>query len=148
MESLVILFVLIVLGYTVGSYRERAHYRSIEKREQLLQHIPVVSGRHYLEPERVVSKVRMVSGSVVIGQDYFKKFMANLRNFFGGRLSTYETLLDRGRREAILRMKESATSPDLIINTRIETSTIGFSANRKTAGYIEVLAYGTAIEYQ
>jgi len=66
----------------------------------------------------------------------------------GGNVRSYETLVDRGRREAILRMKEATPSPDIIINLRIETSTIGKSANRGSIGSIEVLAYGTAIRYR
>jgi uncharacterized protein YbjQ (UPF0145 family) len=62
---------------------------------------------------------------------------------------SYETLIDRGRREAILRMKEQTPDADIIINTRIETSVIGATANQKNAvGSIEVFAYGTAITYR
>ena len=54
--------------------------------------------------------------------------------------------MDRARREAILRMKEQAEKAHVILNVRIETSTIGKSANRrKTIGSIEAIAYGTAV---
>ena len=43
---------------------------------------------------------------------------------FGGRVSAYETLVDRARREAILRMKEEAKGADIILNMRLETSSI------------------------
>jgi uncharacterized protein YbjQ (UPF0145 family) len=48
-----------------------------------------------------------VSGSVVVSVDYFKRFLAGLRTLVGGRVTSYETLLDRARREAILRCKET-----------------------------------------
>ena len=85
---------------------------------------------------------------MVVSNDYFKRLLAILRNFFGGRVKAYESLIDRARREAILRMKEEAKSKGahMIVNLRLETSTIGRSANKKNSvGSIEALAYGTAV---
>ena len=63
-------------------------------------------------------------------------------------MTSYESLVDRARREATLRMKEAAGDAHIILNTRIETSAIGHSANqRSTVGSIEAIAYGTAITY-
>jgi uncharacterized protein YbjQ (UPF0145 family) len=87
----------------------------------------------------------LVYGSVVISVDYFKRLLANLRNIFGGKVKSYETLIDRARREAILRMKEMAGDARVIVNVRIETATIGRKANQKGVGCIEAIAYGTAI---
>ncbi|MDF3037266.1 MAG: hypothetical protein K0S28_2540, partial [Paucimonas sp.] len=64
----------------------------------------------------------------------------------GGPVQSYETLLDRARREAILRMKESCPDADQIINLRIETSSISEGA-KNTVSSVEVLAYGTAVYY-
>ena len=86
----------------------------------------------------------LVLGSVVISVDYFKRILAALRNIFGGPVQSYETLVDRARREAVLRMKESCINADQIINLRIETSSIS-KGGRNTIGSVEVLAYGTAI---
>jgi uncharacterized protein YbjQ (UPF0145 family) len=52
--------------------------------------------------------------------------------------------LDRARREAILRMKESCKKADEIINLRIETSSISKGRGR-SIGSVEVLAYATAL---
>lgn len=90
-----------------------------------------------------IKDVKLVNGNVVISIDFFKKIVASLINLFGGNITAYETLLDRARREAILRIKEDASDASEIINIRIETSSI--SKNTKTVGAIEVLAYGTAI---
>ena len=90
----------------------------------------------------------LVSGSVVISIDYFKRFLSSLQFLIGGNVTAYESLLDRGRREAILRMKMQMPEADIILASRIETSTIGGSANAKNSlGSIEVLAYGTAVRY-
>ena len=44
----------------------------------------------------------------MVSVDYFKRFLAGLRMIFGGRVSSYESLLDRARREALLRMRLQA----------------------------------------
>lgn len=58
-------------------------------------------------------------------------------------------MVDRARREAILRMKDQAFGYDYVLNLRIETSTIGNAANQKgNVGSVEVLAYGTAVKVE
>ena len=91
-----------------------------------------------------VQESKLVTGSVVISVDYFKRILAGLRNSFGGPIASYETLVDRARREAILRMKESCPNATQLINLRIETSSITKGAKQQI-GSVEVLAYGTAI---
>jgi len=143
--DLIIFVLLIALGYTAGRRAESAHYRSIKKRERkFLSQPAMTTGKSMQGPN--IEKAELVTGSVVISLDYFKRFLAALRNIFGGEVASYETLIDRARREAILRMKEKAKGADLILNLRIETSSIGQNANqRKTVGSIEALAYGTAV---
>ena len=144
--ELLIFLSLIVIGYVSGKIVETRHYRSITTREQDFLDLPAVTLKHALDPERKVARAKLVAGSVVVSVDYFKRFLAGLRNVFGGRVSAYETLVDRARREAILRMKEEAKGADIILNMRLETSSI--SKGRKNAvGTVEALAYGTAITY-
>ncbi len=137
---------LLIAGYFVGSFLERRHFKSIVEREQATLNQPAVTFDEAddtvfpLDPD--ITDARLVSGSVVVSVDYFKAFAAGLRNIFGGRVSAYETLVDRGRREAILRMKESAGSAERIANMRIETSTL---SSGRGLGSVEVHAYGTAI---
>ena len=140
---------LIVLGYITGTIVEARHYRSIKNRERKLLPLPIVTLAKILKPNDEVEKVQLVTGNVVISLDYFKRVVAGLRNFLGGKLRTYETLLDRARREAILRMKEKATGSDIILNVRLETSSIGGSASeRKTIGCFETIAYGSAVTFR
>ena len=63
----------------------------------------------------------LVNGSTVVSNDYFKRLLAILRNIFGGRVKAYESLLDRARREAVLRMKDEAHSSGRTA-TRISSS--------------------------
>lgn len=146
MTELIIIIGLIALGYLAGTMAETRHYRSIIERERRFLNLPVVTGENLLDEKSEVEKAQLVSGSAVISLDYFKRILAGLRNLFGGEVSVYETLIDRARREAILRMKETAQEADIILNLRIETSRIGQSANRRRGlGSVEAIAYGTAV---
>jgi len=136
------LLVLLSLGYVFGRRAESKHYKDIQRREKLLLALPTVSSEQPLG-DITVSNSQLVRGSVVISVDYFKRMLAGLRAFFGGEVQAYETLLDRARREAILRMKESAPNAAQIINLRVETSSIYRGA--QSIGSVEVLAFGTAI---
>lgn len=144
--ELIIVIALIALGYIAGTIAESKHYQSIKNRERKFLHLPAVTIKNALDEKAEIENAHLVSGSVVISLDYFKRALAGLKNLFGGEITSYETLIDRARREAILRMKEMAKGADIILNVRIETSSIGQSANqRKTIGSIEAIAYGTAV---
>ena len=145
--DLVIFLLLLVLGYIAGSVAEKKHYRSIQRREKELLKLAVVTAEGSFPPGKV-RESELVIGSDVISIDYFKRLLAILRNIFGGRVKAYESLVDRARREAILRMKKAAKDQgaSMIINMRLETSTIGRNANKKKrVGSVEAIAYGTAI---
>ena len=140
-----IVVLLLILAFFTGSFAERRHYKSIFRREDELGDIVVVVAKT-LPPASPAPATMLVRGSVVISVDYFKRFLARLRMIFGGRIHTYESLLDRARREAILRMQEQARElgASMVFNMRFETSSI--SKGRKDAvGTVEVLAYGTAV---
>ncbi|MFT5259981.1 MAG: hypothetical protein ACI9J2_001791 [Saprospiraceae bacterium] len=140
-----IFIVLLAMGYFVGSYLEKRHYQSIFKREDELQEIILITTKT-LPNDVDISHGDLVTGSVVVSVDYFKRFVAGLRNLVGGRVSSYESLLDRGRREAILRMKADAQAQqsNMVFNVKLETASISKGAGN-SIGSIEVLAYGTAI---
>ena len=139
---------LLCLGYFMGTIIEKAHYRKIKAQESQYLKLPAVSSQE-IEDENHILEGRLCYGSVVVSLDYFKRFLAGLRKIVGGRVKSYESLLDRGRREAILRMKKEAfeMDADIILNMRFETSGIGqFASKKSSIGCFEVLAYGTAIK--
>jgi uncharacterized protein YbjQ (UPF0145 family) len=140
--------VLMALGYTAGTIAEKKHFEDIKKREKLLINLPVVTGKNLADQEREIETAVLVVGSAVISTDYFKRFAAALKNVFGGRLATYESIVDRGRREALLRMKEMAGNADIILNAKIDTTAMGRKRSRNAVQSVEVIAYGTAITYK
>jgi uncharacterized protein YbjQ (UPF0145 family) len=140
------LFILI-FAYFVGSFIEKKHFRQIRKREDALQGFPVTTFAS-LPANWKVGRAQMVTGNVVVSLDYFKRIIAGLRSLIGGRIKTYEPLLDRARREALLRMTENAKKNgyDAVINVRLETSRLANSrGNGNGIAGVEMLAFGTAI---
>lgn len=148
MEYLILLAfwsVPVALGYVFGRAAESRHYRSIIAREKEQLQLPVTSLKTLVRGGPV-ARSELVTGSVVISIDYFKKAAMALRTLVGGPVKSYETLLDRAKREAVLRLKESCLGADEIVNLRLETLPLaGSQASQVTS--VEVLAYGTAIYY-
>ena len=139
--------VLLLVGYGVGHILETKHYKSIRLREKRLARLVAVPARTLPGIEQA-TQVTLVQGAVVVSVDYFKRFAAGLRNIFGGRVRAYESIIDRGRREAMLRMKEQAEGLgcNAVIRVRLETSRLASSrADGKGTAGIEILAYGTGL---
>jgi len=140
---------LLMLAYFIGSMIEKGHFRKIREREDKLHGFPVVSFDTMPEDWNAASS-SMVTGSIVISLDYFKRVIAGLRGLIGGRIKTYEPLLERARREALLRMTESAKEQgyDAVFNVRLETSRLANARRdgKGTAG-VEMLAFGTAVRF-
>ena len=133
---------LFVFSYFIGTYRENAHLKNIVEREKALVSLPALTMK--FAGHRPVVKTELVIGSVVIGGDFFKQVVASLASLFGMRISVAEAMMDRARREAILRMKEKAVGADAILNVRVEGLKIG---ERKKITGIEAMACGTAVYY-
>ncbi|MCL2021250.1 MAG: heavy metal-binding domain-containing protein [Betaproteobacteria bacterium] len=142
---LAITAVLMVVGYLCGSIGQSMHYRDIRMREFALRDILVFNEK--APPARFSGQeFALVSGSVVMSCDYFRQVIAGLKQIVGGRLVSYEAMLDRGRREAILRMKEEARKMGaaVVFNVRLETSNVSMSSGNKGMTCMELVAYGTA----
>ena len=144
MVEITIFLVVLILGLIFGTINEQKHYRSIKSREQMQRELPMVTFGKIKTDNLDSRQFQLVSGSVVISIDSFKKLVAGVINLFGGNIISYESLIDRARREALLRLKESAPGASQIVNTRIETMSIS-KGKKKTVGAVEVLAYGTAV---
>ena len=143
--DLLIAIALLIICYFTGRSREKKHYKSIRERAVKLYKQPHINFSKNVNISQPVKNAQLVSASVVIGCDYFKVFLASLRNIFGGNVSAYESVLDRGRREAILRIRESAyrMKADLVMNIKIETVML----SEQTMSQVCITAYGTAVEY-
>ncbi|WLG13425.1 heavy metal-binding domain-containing protein [Psychrobacter cibarius] len=133
---------LFAAGWFFGSRHERQHLAQLSIAEQQLSHIMVSSERFYVPKLVANTEGELVLGSVVIAQDYFKMIIARLLSIFGKNLTTYETLLDRARREALVRMRTEAQAKGYnhIYGLRLEVSNIN-----QLGSMVEAIAYGTAV---
>jgi len=143
MAQIIIVIVLLLVGVIFGTLAEKKHYKKLLKNERWLNRIPAISSR--IPPQEEYKQI-LVTGNVVIANDYFKMFVAGLKGLFGGSLNTYESLLDRGRREAIVRMKKNAATANakLIVNVKLTTANLVMTQGNRS-GALEVFAYGTAL---
>lgn len=144
--ALAVPFLLIVLGKVVGSSIERRHFESLAEREGRFVKQPTYSTKRF-ETSAAVRSAELAMGSVVVSVDHFKRFVSAFRMLIGGEVRSYSGLIERARREAVLRMKESHPRADAFVNVRLETSTISSTTGDEGTGTVEVLAYGTAVQY-
>lgn len=133
---------LFAAGWFFGSRHERQHLAQLSVAEKELGDIVVSSERLYRPIIVSGSEGELVLGSVVIAQDYFKMIIARVLSVFGKNLTTYETLLDRARREAIVRMRAQAKAKgyNQVYGLRLEVTNIN-----QLGSMVEAIAYGTAV---
>lgn len=136
------LLILFVVGWFFGARHERQHLARLSISERELSHIIVSTERFYHPKMPTDTQGDLVLGSVVIAQDYFKMVIARVLSLFGKNLTTYETLLDRARREAVVRMRMQAHAKGYnhIYGLRFEVSNIN-----QLGSMVEAIAYGTAV---
>lgn len=147
MEVVVVFVVLFVIGLIAGRANERRHFRELAANEDSLRDIETCTGRGAADTGAFRSAA-LVVGSVVIAEDYFKRGAAALKSLVGGNIASYESLLERGRREAIVRMKQEARSlgATQIVNVRLETASLSEDwSGRRPMFSAELIAYGTAL---
>jgi uncharacterized protein YbjQ (UPF0145 family) len=137
MIELTIVASILVIAYFVGTRRERRHLQSLERRELEFAYIPILSGDDPVWDLKDHQSY-FVTASTVVAGDYFKHFWASLRNLFGGPVTAYESLLDRGKREVLVRLKEQMPDASEILGVRTESV-------RLTLFTVQIMAYGTAI---
>lgn len=157
--QLIIFIVLMVVGFSFGTLNEKSHYRSIKKKERELINIPAVTmslkefakSKGQEEQSIQIEDAHLLHSNVVLSVDYFKIIVSSLKSLIGGNIGVYETLVDRARREAVIRLKEKITTSsddniqDMILNLRLDTSQIG-NLQGKGVFSIEVVASGTAVK--
>lgn len=133
-----ITLVLFFIGWGFGRFIEQKHLRELDEKERLLSHIYIDTNKFQTSNYQG----QLISSNVVISHDYFKYIIAQIQNFFGGRLTTYESVVERARREAIVRLKQEAekVGAKQIMGLRLSTTELGMQG-----GMVEVFAYGTAI---
>ena len=137
---------LILLGLIVGRARERAHFRSIERREAATADVLVTQLKTFPNRVRGESAPALFMGEAVMATDYLKSFIARIHNIFGGQVTSYQTLLIRARREALLRIVEAARQQgyNAVCNVRFETADVGGNSTMRKVAMVAIIASATA----
>ena len=138
--------VLIALGLILGRRTEKRHFESLAKRERELKGFLVSDLKGFpgeVLPEKGSS---MVFAEAVIATDYLKTFLAKIKKILGGELKSYESLMERARREAMVRMLQEAKflRHNAVCNVRMDTADIGAGSTQKGTAMVVVMVSGTA----
>ena len=134
----------VLLGaLVIGSWLERRHFARLAVDEAALAGI-MVSDLGRVPANWTVEDSFLVAGEVAIANDRFKSWVAGWLKLFGGSLLTYESLLERARREAFVRLKRAAAAggAHAVWNVRLTTLTLQEGRN---GGGVHVMVYGTAL---
>lgn len=136
---------LLFIGWLAGRAAERRHLQSLIMREQRFEDFLVSDIKTFPGGVADDTTPNFVMAECVIATDYLKSFLAAIRRILGGELGSYRSLMERARREALLRAMEQARERDCdaICNVRINTSTVA-GARRKKSAMVEVYVSGTA----
>ena len=137
---------LLAAGLLVGRGMELYHFRKLAEAEQRYRDM-IVTNLKTIPPQFENTQPFLVMGSAVIATDYFKVFAAKLRTLFGGEMKSYVSLMERARRQAVVRMLEQAKTQgaNVVWNIRYETTCTG-GQHKKKPGGVEITAYGTALK--
>jgi len=130
-----------IIGWLVATWFERQHLKSMDEREVKLEDITLNTLDK--SSENIEGDTRLLIGSIVISHDYFRTLIIIMKKLIGGNVRAYERLTLRGRREAIIRLKEDARRHGFnkIINIRFG----GTQVAPKFITAVEIVAYGTGI---
>jgi uncharacterized protein YbjQ (UPF0145 family) len=144
--TLGIFVILLALGFFVGGMTERRHFADLMQREEATRGFLATQSKYFLGTPEAGHTPTMIVKEVIIASDYLKTFLANLRNIFGGEVYSFESLLERARREALLRIIEEAEASgyNAICNLRMDTAEIGGNLNKRGAAMASILASATA----
>lgn len=97
---------------------------------------PTIQGR------TITTYYGIVSGETIIGANAFRDFLANLRDFFGGRSSSYEKVLREAKDTALQEMMQQATSlgANAVVGVDLDYETVG-----QNGSMLMVTCSGTAV---
>ena len=143
LSQFILPILLVIIGFITGRRIEYNHWRTLASSEKNLAHIKVEQ-MDVPMLSQAATHYELVVGHAVIAEDAFKSFLAKLVQLFGGEIRAYQRLLDRARRQAIIRMQleASAMGCQHIINVRLQSANI--NSGQKVA--VQVFVYVIAIK--
>ncbi|MFV2069095.1 MAG: YbjQ family protein [Pirellulales bacterium] len=115
----------------------------------------IVTNTETVAGYQVVEIKGLVQGNTVRAKHAGRDIAASFKNLVGGELKSYESMLDRARREATLRILEQAREAgyNALCNLRLETADVGGNTSPTNnrggkAAMATILASATAYHAQ
>jgi uncharacterized protein YbjQ (UPF0145 family) len=141
---------MLAIGYFAGGWAERAHLQRLDERERANSDFFVTQIKSCPGAARSGPAPTMFIGEVVIASDYLKSFLGSLRNIFGGEVRSYQTLLDRARREALLRIIDQARAGgyNAVCNVRFDPADVGGNTTTAKKGVVMAAILASATAYR
>lgn len=95
-----------------------------------------------IEGKTILNYFGIVTGETIIGANAFRDFLANIRDFIGGRAGSYEEVLREAKDTAMEEMIENAErmGANAIVGIKIEYETVG-----NNGSMLMVAVSGTAV---
>ena len=103
----------------------------------------ILTTTNTIEGKSVTNYLGIVTSEVIIGANFMKDFLGGLRDFFGGRSGTYESVLKEAKESALAELRQNAQSmgADAILGIDLDYETIGSGGSM-----LMVTASGTAVK--
>lgn len=129
--------------WTTARLLVRRHRRRLVEREAQPA-LPAVLTRAAMSTDR--GRPVLLWSNVVISHAAVRSLPVLWRRIVGGRIGVLERMLHRGRREAVLRLREAAHAQGCacIVGVRFAAQGIGIGSDGGYLG-VEILAYGTGL---
>jgi uncharacterized protein YbjQ (UPF0145 family) len=98
-----------------------------------------------VENKNITAHLGIVVGETIIGANFFKDFLASIRDFIGGRSGSYEKVLLKARETSMNELTEAAIrlNADAIVAIDFHYETIG-----KDGSMLMVAVTGTAVKFE
>jgi len=98
---------------------------------------PTIQGRN------IADYLGIVTGEVIVGANLFRDIFASITDIVGGRSGSYERVLERARKEAILEMvdKGKQLGGDALVGCDLDYEVLG-----KAGSMLMVSISGTAVK--
>ena len=142
--------IMLIVAWITNRYIKNKRDKYLDEQEKYFSgRISVCNMKTF--PDNICHDPVLVTGCAVIANNYFVSWLSKFRNFFGGRMNGFVELCTAARRLALVRMLQEAEKhgANAVYNVRFETSTISEGDNnKKTAGSVELIAYGTAVKFR
>jgi uncharacterized protein YbjQ (UPF0145 family) len=103
----------------------------------------ILTTTNTIEGKPATAYLGIVTSEVIIGANFMKDFLGGLRDFFGGRSGTYESVLKEAKENALAELRQNAQSmgADAILGIDLDYETIGSGGSM-----LMVTASGTAVK--